>query len=181
MSGNTRTIQEALNDAVKKRDQLRMDKTNKINKISAYFDSKIRKYDLYIEMLSGEPSLKDKEIHIDINSKEQLPMPSIPRVPTALDTPTDRQVVASDKPTRAQTILSIFRKISKPLRVMEIMSELEKEGHKVEGSQPYGTVQNALLRNTEIFYKFPDRSWGLVEWKEKKQDHDKPKDGLGLI
>jgi len=181
MSGNTRTIQDALGDALKKRDQIRTEKTNKINRISAYYDIKIRKLDIYIEMLSGEPDQKAKDTQIDANHKEHMLLQPTALTPPAPDVPADRQTATSAKPSRAQTIISIFRKIGKPMRVMEIMSELEKDGHKVEGSQPYGTVQNALLRNKEIFYKFPDRSWGLVEWKDKSRNHENPNRGLGLI
>ena len=172
MSENTRTVQDALNDAIKKRDRLKNDKAIKINRISNYFEAKIRKFDLYIEMLSGESEVKDQVNRIHTEATRQITMPPIPPV---ADIPEVGQAVIGGKPTRAQIIRTIFQRIGKPMRVMEIIAELESGGHKVEGAQPYGTVQNAMIRNSEIFCKFPDRSWGLVEWREKGQDHEKEK------
>lgn len=168
MSEDPRTIRDALNDAIKKRDQLKEDKTNKINRLASQYDTRIRKLDLYIEMLSGEPGVKEEKIQPDMRPRRRSPAPSLPVITSVS---VAGQEATSGKPTRAQIIMKLLEEAGMPLRIMDILERLEKSGHKVEGSQPYGTVQSVMLRNKDVFCKTPDRSWGLVEWADSGQDN----------
>jgi hypothetical protein len=158
-----------------RRDLLREEKIKKLNKISAYYDVKIRKQELYIDMLAGEPDEKEMQKQGHKSEQAILPSPKLPPVESVTEKVTelvtDTGVLTKrDSPTRAQLIKRILEEARKPLRVMEIKSRLEAAGHKVNGNQPYGTIQNALLRNRDTFHKGVDRRWGLVVWRAEFGD-----------
>ena len=163
----TELLRKVLAQAVRKRDELRMELSAKIEKIKRQYEPRLVEQDVYIRKLQEEIGERPTKGRV-LAEKPDMTTGSEPTTESEMQAdllPKEKAKMLIRSALLPKVLEEALRRLGQPAKATEILKQIHSMGKDVTPSNRFAALKRALEKHPDKFLMVAGKRWALREWK----------------